>query len=216
MSHLYKGIIAGPVLHTFRPFDPRYLLHSKYDGILAKIQHDPPFILGALPIIFLHKTRDWHVRQRRQPKRVSPRPRCIIQRLRVLRDPLVPHDNCARLIPYTTAKVLPAVHKVEQKSQEVIGLIVIPSHDALRVARVDEQRFFARDWMYGYNGMDGLGDPPLQCCVGAVVADFALHGLCGRVDCAETLEAFAEGRREPLKGAGHLRISSYVSTCGLV
>lgn len=188
-----------------------HLVVSPRMSYLAQVQHHPPLILRTLPIILLYQTRDRHVGQRGQPEGMPPGASLIVQCLRVLCDPLVPENYRSGLISHSAAEVLAAVDKVEQELQQIVRFVIVPAHDALRVAGVDEERLLAGHRVYCDHRVNGLGDPSSQICLSTVVAELSLHGLGGGVDGTEALETFPKGGRESFIGAGHLVYGIWIS-----
>lgn len=110
----------------------------------AKVEHHPPLVLGTLTIVFINFTGDRRICQRCKPERVAPRTSGIIQGLGMLSDTLVPHDNRAWLVPHATREVVAAVNVAVQELKHTVRLLVVPTHDPLRIRRVDEESLLLR------------------------------------------------------------------------
>lgn len=84
---------------------------------------------------------------------MSPLSSRVVQRLTVVRDPLIPHQHCYSLVPHSALQVLPLRNKVEQEIQEVLLLFLVKANDALRIHRIHVQRLLLGDWMLNDDGV---------------------------------------------------------------
>lgn len=108
------GLCFGRQVNPHSRYSPRQSLPHADIGqaslsgaspTLTQIQHHPRLIPLALPILLLNFTRDRHIRQRRQTESVAAVSRGVVERLGVLRDALVPDDDCAGLVADAAALV---------------------------------------------------------------------------------------------------------------
>jgi hypothetical protein len=61
----------------------------------------------------------------------------VIKRLRVVRNPLIPNKNRTRLIAYAALEVGTLRDVIEEKSEEIVGFLLIVADDLPSVNRID-------------------------------------------------------------------------------
>ena len=164
----------------------------------TQTQRKPRIILFALSIVDLNLGRNWFVREWRKSKCVTSFSGRVVQSLRVVRDPLIPNEDGASLVPHPTLEVLTFRNVVEEEAKKIIRLFAIESHNVLGVDRVHVQGFLLRDWVHDDNRvfLPQLGSSHHRAvAVLHLLRDTVVVG----VHCGQAFESLPEPGRERIE-----------------
>ena len=106
-----------------------YQLHRA----LTQPELHPRRFLLAFPIVLFDKGRDRLVCNRGKPESMPSLARLIVQGLGVIRHALVPNEDGASLVAHAALEVLALGYVVEKEAEEIIGLLLVESHNLLSV-----------------------------------------------------------------------------------